>query len=674
MPTKKLYLSVKYRKKIENLFRRYLPDVDVWAYGSRVNGKSHPASDLDLVLRAPHLNNIDGIKLIDLKSALTDSNIPFLVEVRDWSLLPKSFHEEIKKNYIVLLKSDNKKATIPAQLTIPAEPVIPDVAGIQKTPSPKNTQPLNLKQGNTKEASNQPAQPVIPDATGIQNNPSFENIKPFPPVIPAKAGIQKTTPSKIPQLLGLKQKGITTAKASNQPLQSVIPAKAGIQKIPAHWDIFSISDIGEVITGTTPKTANKAYYGNEYKLISPADLDSGQYVTTAHRILSKEGLSQCRILPQYTVLVGCIGNVGKIGMTIDQKCATNQQINAIICNKKADPYFIFYLLGYSRDRLKSASAKTTVPILNKNNFEKFQIPLPPMQEQKKIAGVLSQIQRAMEVQDKLIERTEELKQATMKQLFTYGLNHKEKPNNSSTQPVLPIELALPAEMALPTKPVIPASSAMSAQSTNPISSAFPAKPLKAKSLAFNPTKTVIPAHAGIQTPSSSKPLQPFSLKPEVIKEEKASDQLAKPVIPVHAGIQKIPAHWDIFSISDIGEVITGTTPKTANKAYYGNEYKLISPADLDSGQYVTTAHRILSKEGLSQCRILPQYTVLVGCIGNVGKIGMTIDQKCATNQQINAIICNKKADPYFIFYLLGYSRDRLKSASAKTTVPILNKK
>ena len=112
MPTKKLYLPVKYRKKIENLFHRYLPDVDVWAYGSRVNGKSHPASDLDLVLRAPNLNNIDGIKLIDLKSALTDSNIPFLVEVRDWSLLPKSFHKEIKKNYIVLLKGDNKKTAL----------------------------------------------------------------------------------------------------------------------------------------------------------------------------------------------------------------------------------------------------------------------------------------------------------------------------------------------------------------------------------------------------------------------------------------------------------------------------------------------------------------------------------------------------------------------------------
>ena len=105
----KLHLPVKYREKIEDLFQKYLPNVDVWAYGSRVNGESHSTSDLDLVLRAPHLKKIDEIKLIDLKSALTDSDIPFLVEVRDWSLLPKSFHKEIEKNYTVFIKPRSGK-------------------------------------------------------------------------------------------------------------------------------------------------------------------------------------------------------------------------------------------------------------------------------------------------------------------------------------------------------------------------------------------------------------------------------------------------------------------------------------------------------------------------------------------------------------------------------------
>ena len=203
---------------------------------------------------------------------------------------------------------------------------------------------------------------------------------------------------------------------------------------------------------------------------------------------------------------------------------------------------------------------------------------PPMQEQKKIAGVLSRIQKAVEVQDKLIERTEELKQATMKQLFTYGLNHEAKTYNSAL-PTLPAEPALPAQPAGPTSP------------------ALPAQPLKAKSLAF------IPAKAGIQSTPSFKPLQPFGLKPEAIKEKKASNQpttpqgksekptipissamsakplkaksLAfspaqptgptSPVIPAKAGIQKIPAHWNIKEIEDLFELKQGKSLSAKNQ-------------------------------------------------------------------------------------------------------------
>lgn len=194
-----------------------------------------------------------------------------------------------------------------------------------------------------------------------------------------------------------------------------------IGEIPKDWEVCSISEIGDVITGTTPKTSNETYYGGQYKLISPADLDSEKYVNTAHRMLSEEGLSQCRTLPRYSVLVGCIGNVGKIGMTLDEKSATNQQINAIVCNQKSDPHFVFYCLFFFKKFLQLKASQTTVPILNKTNFKLFRIPCPPLSEQKKIAGILSQIQKAIEVQDKLIEATKELKQSTMKQLFTYGV-------------------------------------------------------------------------------------------------------------------------------------------------------------------------------------------------------------------------------------------------------------
>ena len=56
--TERLHLLPRHREQLNRLLKRYLPDVEVWAYGSRVNGRSHDASDLDLVLRAAKLQKI----------------------------------------------------------------------------------------------------------------------------------------------------------------------------------------------------------------------------------------------------------------------------------------------------------------------------------------------------------------------------------------------------------------------------------------------------------------------------------------------------------------------------------------------------------------------------------------------------------------------------------------
>jgi type I restriction enzyme S subunit len=187
------------------------------------------------------------------------------------------------------------------------------------------------------------------------------------------------------------------------------------------WQKKEVRHVGEVVTGTTPSTKKPEYYGDEFKLISPADLDNGKYVTTAHRMLSSLGLEQCRILPKDTVLVGCIGNVGKIGMVADEKAATNQQINSVICNQDHDPNFVYYSLCYNRERLEKVAVKTTVPILNKSNFERFNLDIPRFPEQRYIAHILSTVQTAIEQQTRLITLTQELKQALMHKLFTEGL-------------------------------------------------------------------------------------------------------------------------------------------------------------------------------------------------------------------------------------------------------------
>lgn len=87
-----------------------------------------------------------------------------------------------------------------------------------------------------------------------------------------------------------------------------------------------------------------------------------------------------------------------------------------------DPYFAGFLLG----SLNLARFKTgaSVPTLDRNSFKTLPVLVPPLPEQKKIAHILSTVQRAIEAQERIIETTTELKKALMHKLFTEGLRNE----------------------------------------------------------------------------------------------------------------------------------------------------------------------------------------------------------------------------------------------------------
>jgi type I restriction enzyme, S subunit len=81
--------------------------------------------------------------------------------------------------------------------------------------------------------------------------------------------------------------------------------------------------------------------------------------------------------------------MGKVVLT-GQVSFTNQQINTIIPNEKVVPEYLYYSLSTRREELKNwAAVGTRTPILNKSAFEEVEIPLPPLETQRRIAAVLS---------------------------------------------------------------------------------------------------------------------------------------------------------------------------------------------------------------------------------------------------------------------------------------------
>ncbi|MBJ6802166.1 nucleotidyltransferase family protein [Geomonas propionica] len=90
---------------VQELLAAHVPDADVFAYGSRVQGTAHDGSDLDLVLCNPQDLELPFTNLPLLKQAFSDSNLPILVDILDWARLPESFRKEILRGGTVQVQS-----------------------------------------------------------------------------------------------------------------------------------------------------------------------------------------------------------------------------------------------------------------------------------------------------------------------------------------------------------------------------------------------------------------------------------------------------------------------------------------------------------------------------------------------------------------------------------------
>ena len=125
--TGRLHLSNRHRKEIVSILRDHLPGAEVWAYGSRVQGRSHDGSDLDLVVRGRDGAKVSLARLGALTEAFQESRIPFVVEARDWVRLPASFHREIERCFVVLVEGAAEEGADSAQQAANERPERPQI-------------------------------------------------------------------------------------------------------------------------------------------------------------------------------------------------------------------------------------------------------------------------------------------------------------------------------------------------------------------------------------------------------------------------------------------------------------------------------------------------------------------------------------------------------------------
>lgn len=186
---------------------------------------------------------------------------------------------------------------------------------------------------------------------------------------------------------------------------------------PSDWKEIKIGDTGRVITGSTPSTSNKHYWGKEYTWITPTDIDDRVFMYSSERKLSKQGFEISRQLPPGSVLITCIASIGK-NCILAGVGSCNQQINAIIPSEKYDSRYIYYLMNFSKDTLENLAGITATKILNKKTFEAIKFCVPELSEQQAIASVLSDFDEHIDNLTELIEKKKAIRDGALNDLIS----------------------------------------------------------------------------------------------------------------------------------------------------------------------------------------------------------------------------------------------------------------
>lgn len=154
----------------------------------------------------------------------------------------------------------------------------------------------------------------------------------------------------------------------------------------------TIGEIGEVLTGTTPSMKKEEYYDSDDVLfIKPGDIPENTIscIDKAENYISDKARKAARVFPENSVLVTCIGTIGKIGIAkFESSC--NQQINVIIPSSNINSLYLAYNLLIIRSTIQDAANAPVVPILNKTDFSKLEVMVPPYKKQCEFASLAEQ--------------------------------------------------------------------------------------------------------------------------------------------------------------------------------------------------------------------------------------------------------------------------------------------
>ncbi len=251
--------------------------------------------------------------------------------------------------------------------------------------------------------------------------------------LPLISASSKEEEVRIAQILSTWDKAITTIEEliinSQQQKKALIQQlltgkkrlldKNGI-RFCGKWKKVKLGTVAEMYSGGTPKSNVEKYYGGDIPWVSITDMTKyGKWISSTEKYLSTLGLknSSARIYPRNTVLYAMYASIGECSIA-QVPLSSSQAILGIRPNEMLDYIFLYFYLSSFKEKIKLQGQQGAQSNLNAGMVKDFSLLLPSIEEQQKIAAVLSSADQEIIILKQKLEALKQEKKALMQQLLT----------------------------------------------------------------------------------------------------------------------------------------------------------------------------------------------------------------------------------------------------------------
>lgn len=186
------------------------------------------------------------------------------------------------------------------------------------------------------------------------------------------------------------------------------------------WPIVQLKECARIVGGATPKSEVEEYWNGDIPWTTPKDLSEidGKFLHDTPRKITTTGLKNCsaEVLPPNSVLFSSRAPIGHVAIN-SVAMATNQGFKSMIPGPKLDASFLYWWLKCHRAQLEALGNGATFKEVSKAVVERIEIPLPPLEEQKRISAILDQADELRRKRKRALERLNQLGQAIFIEMF-----------------------------------------------------------------------------------------------------------------------------------------------------------------------------------------------------------------------------------------------------------------